>query len=235
LSHDRIVLFSGQIFTVKEKQLCILDDGEVVEDFNYLALSLMVVAEVFGVAASLIVIDKSRKWTQSMSYFVASFTLFIMVMPIPPSVRVFFGMLARASIMAASSVTWIVTPELYPTHARVTGHTAANAVARLGGMISPFVGNMPAPIWLIGGIYATSNLILSMSSCALPETTGKALDSITEDDVAIAIDTTNKSTRVTYSSQGRGIGHRVPTLKATKKVKSRKQKNKKYTQVDNPQ
>jgi hypothetical protein len=205
-------------------------EREVVEDFNYLALSLLVVAEVFGVAASMLVIDKSRKWTQSISYLVASFTLFIMVMPIPPPVRVVFGMLARASIMAASSVTWIVTPELYPTHARVTGHTAANAVARLGGMISPFVGNMPAPIWLIGGIYATSNLILSMSSCALPETTGKALDSV----YGRAQDTTNNSTRVTYWSQGRGIGHRVPALNATKKMKSRKQKNKKYSEVNNP-
>src|SRR3546814_8728918 len=44
-----------------------------------------------------------------------------------------FSTIARLTIMGASSATWVATPEAYPTRLRATGHSIANAVARLGG------------------------------------------------------------------------------------------------------
>lgn len=55
-------------------------------------------------------------------------------------VRTAFLFVARAAIMGAFSVTYLYTPELYPTRFRATAFGIANSFARVGGMVCPFVG-----------------------------------------------------------------------------------------------
>ena len=45
---------------------------------------------------------------------------------------------ARASINGAFTVSYLMTPELYPTNIRTTASGIANSFSRLGGMLCPF-------------------------------------------------------------------------------------------------
>ena len=60
--------------------------------------------------------------------------------------------------MSASSVTWLHTPEIITTEARGTGHSACNAMARVGAGVCPFMvnsGSVQAIGWgmaVVGGI-----------------------------------------------------------------------------------
>ena len=41
--------------------------------------------------------------------------------------------------MTGSCVSWVSTAEILTTEVRTTGHSAANAIARIGAIFSPFV------------------------------------------------------------------------------------------------
>lgn len=49
------------------------------------------------------------------------------------------GFLLRALDMAATCTSWVMTAEVLSTEIRTTGHSSANAVARLGAFFSPFL------------------------------------------------------------------------------------------------
>lgn len=48
---------------------------------------------------------------------------------------------ARGAIMGASTATWLMAPELFETALRSTGHSSSNAMARLGGFVTPFIAD----------------------------------------------------------------------------------------------
>ena len=56
-----------------------------------------------------------------------------------------------------------------------SGHAAANAVARLGGAISPFVVSNSFPMSVVGIIMASVSFVTFLLSWHFPETQGKAL------------------------------------------------------------
>ena len=72
-------------------------------------------------------------------------------------------------------MTWIVTAELLPTQIRSTGHSAANAVARIGGAASPFLVSPSVPMETIGIVMGVVSVLASMIAWNLPETAGQAL------------------------------------------------------------
>ena len=92
------------------------------------------------------------------------------------------ALLARGAIMAASCATWVMAPELYETALRGTGHSAANAVARVGGFITPFIAD--ASGLGVGGVtivYGVLNFGVAMCSFAYPfDTAGRNMDSEVE-------------------------------------------------------
>lgn len=47
---------------------------------------------------------------------------------------------ARAFVLMAFTITYLYTPEIYAQHLRALGVAVANAFARVGGMIAPFIG-----------------------------------------------------------------------------------------------
>jgi hypothetical protein len=66
--------------------------------------------------------------------------------------------LARATVMVAFTVLYIYAPEVFPTSIRGSGVGTANAMARVGGMLAPFLSIelvedgrcdlIPTPCWL---------------------------------------------------------------------------------------
>merc|ERR1712217_705826 len=87
---------------------------------------------------------------------------------------VIFSSLASAGENAASTCTWVHTPELFPTKVRALAHSLLNAWARVGGALAPHFVAMPVPwsAFLIGGFSA----IAGFAVCGLEETAGKTLD-----------------------------------------------------------
>eukprot|EP00904_Undaria_pinnatifida_P014189 jgi/Undpi1/9900/HiC_scaffold_28.g12354.m1 len=73
-----------------------------------------------------------------------------------------FSFLARGTAYMAACLAWVITPELYPTEIRSTGHAASNAFARIGAIAASYwvassVGNegiagLLLAVGVVGGI-----------------------------------------------------------------------------------
>ncbi len=88
----------------------------------------------------------------------------------------FFG---RALITGAFAVTYVYTPEVYPTSIRSSATGIANCFSRAGGMIAPFVGSgllAHGQKSLSLTVFACISLAASLASAALTiETTGRSM------------------------------------------------------------
>ena len=103
--------------------------------------------------------------------------------------------LARMAMMGATCTTWVSTSEILPTEIRSTGHGTANAMARLGGFISPYLITEGPSLVLMGGIVLFISFLTAECASRLPETAGHALGDSTS------------SNRNTSSSNGGGGSH----------------------------
>lgn len=72
--------------------------------------------------------------------------------------------------MAASSTTWVATPEAYPTAVRSTGHSVASAVARIGAMLAPQVVAIGG--WGPAAVLTVASLVAGAFALLLPKETG---------------------------------------------------------------
>ena len=76
--------------------------------------------------------------------------------------------------MAASNITWVITPELYPTELRTIAHCFCLAVSRIAAFTSPYVVySSSLSTSDVGVILGLLNLIACGCSYFLPETRGK--------------------------------------------------------------
>ena len=78
-------------------------------------------------------------------------------------------------LMAASCTTWVSTAEIFTTDIRSTGHSAANAVARIGGFLVPYVVSASAPLPFIGTFMLLVACGTAFCAWNLPETKGRDL------------------------------------------------------------
>jgi hypothetical protein len=82
---------------------------------------------------------------------------------------------ARMFFMSASCATWVSTAEVLSTEIRTTGHSAANAIARLSGIFSPYLVSSDTPFPVIGFVLFMLSLSTASFAWNLPETKGKSL------------------------------------------------------------
>lgn len=85
-----------------------------------------------------------------------------------------WSMLARSGVFAASAVTWIHTPELFPTRVRATAHAVANSSAQLGSFCAPFLLSAGGP-GVVGCVLAGLSAMAMFCVLPLPETSGTCL------------------------------------------------------------
>ena len=97
---------------------------------------------------------------------------------LPHWLLVLLALAARGAIMGASTATWLMAPELYETALRSTGHSSANAMARLGGFVTPFIAD--ASDMGVGGaavFYGFVNFGVAACCALYPfETAGRGMD-----------------------------------------------------------
>jgi len=72
-------------------------------------------------------------------------------------------------------VTWVSTAEVLSTDIRTTGHSSANAMARIGAFFSPFLVEGSTPLPRIGLIMLFVHLFTAACTSGLPETMGRAM------------------------------------------------------------
>lgn len=89
---------------------------------------------------------------------------------------IIFSFLARIFEMAASCVTWVMTPEILTTDVRSTGHSTSNAVARVGAFSCPFIVQ-DMSLLQVGIVMLLVHAMAIMCVTSLPETMGKHLGS----------------------------------------------------------
>jgi len=148
-------------------------------DFDYSAIFTSASAEIFGVLLVILTVDRwGRVPSQAWSYIVGG--LCASSMCFGSSVWgwhdrtlavLAFG--ARLFMMSASCVTWIITPELLTTEVRATGHGVVNAMARVTGILSPFVVQKSRTV--AGIVLLITSILSAFCVLQLPETAGRSM------------------------------------------------------------
>jgi MFS family permease len=149
-------------------------------DFDYTAIFISASAEIFGLLIVLNTIDRwGRIPSQATAYWaggVACLGLGVAAyLGGPRFVLIGLAFLARMAMMASSCTTWVSTSEILSTDIRATGHGAANAMARIGGFLSPYFITQGNSLAFIGGLVLVVAAGTAECSRRLPETAGKAM------------------------------------------------------------
>lgn len=202
-SYYGIILFIGRIFntTASETESGTISGGtdlslltssspsllssyssneELVCEFNYSAIFLSAMSEILGVGITAILIDSfGRITTQSCLYAGSSISVLLMGLNFPHITLIILSICARICIMGSSSATWVITPELFTTELRSSGHSIANCMARVGAFIVPFIINSKQLTHLhVSIILSIICGIATITSFFLPETAGRDIDEI---------------------------------------------------------
>lgn len=167
-----IVLLISRLFE-KEND----DDGYNC-DFDYQEIFISAASELGGVIICALLIERTGRVKIQIGFYVsvAIFVLFIGV-EMPGALLVLFSTAARMCAMGATIVTWVATPELFPTRVRASGHSIASSMGRLGAFTVPFMVSSAAPIFVVCVILSVVSLIAALSVWFLPETKDARMDS----------------------------------------------------------
>jgi hypothetical protein len=153
-------------------------DGAESYSFDYWAIFTSASAEVAGTTLIILLVDRvGRIPSQALSYFAGGLSLLILCLlasqeDASRSHLIIFSFLARMFFMTAICATWVSTAEILTTEIRTTGHSAANAIARLSGSFSPYLLTNATPYPVIGGVMFAISLFTTVCVFNLPETKG---------------------------------------------------------------
>jgi putative MFS transporter len=154
--------------------------------FDYSAITINAASELIGTLIATLVIDTwGRNRTQTYIYLVAAISILILSFSSSQYVLLACAFIARSTLMGASNATWVITPELYPTQIRATGHSVCNSMARITAFFVPFLIDSPATNQQICLVLAIVVMIATIASSTLPETKNKLLDKNSNDIVEI--------------------------------------------------
>jgi MFS family permease len=145
--------------------------------FDFGAIFVSSSAELVGATFAILGVDRvGRIPLQIVSYSVAG--LSVCTLGIVASngggrlALITLGFVARIFEMSGSCVTWVSTAEILTTDVRTTGHSAANAVARIGSLFAPFLISGHSSVTSKGVIMLAIHCITVACVSQLPETKG---------------------------------------------------------------
>eukprot|EP01065_Artemidia_motanka_P033063 TRINITY_DN4002_c2_g1_i2.p1 TRINITY_DN4002_c2_g1~~TRINITY_DN4002_c2_g1_i2.p1 ORF type:complete len:412 (+),score=94.47 TRINITY_DN4002_c2_g1_i2:384-1619(+) len=154
-------------------------------DFDYPSILVSATAEFAGVALAIPLVDVvGRRKLQAALYAVCGAACLAsgLAAAEPRWVLLPLTLVARAAAMGSSCVTWLVTPELYPTDIRARGQTYANGFGFIGSIVSPFVIDSPSVSDVgVGAVVLSLCAVCAVAAMHLPfETAGARLDASDE-------------------------------------------------------
>jgi MFS family permease len=146
-------------------------------NFDFGAIFVSSSAELVGASLAILGVDRvGRIPVQIVSYSAAGLSVCALAVLASNgggrSALISLGFVARIFEMSGSCVTWVSTAEILTTEVRTTGHSTANAVARIGSLFAPFliVGN--SSVAKKGVIMLAIHCITVAFVSQLPETKG---------------------------------------------------------------
>jgi hypothetical protein len=118
--------------------------GNKTYSFDYGAIFVSSSAELVGTTFAIFSVDVvGRIPLQVIAYAMAGVSVSALCLNASNgahrSVLISLGFAARIFEMVGSCTSWVSTAEILTTEVRTTGHSAANAVARVGSLFSPFL------------------------------------------------------------------------------------------------
>mmetsp|Transcript_2053 Transcript_2053/g.3759 ORF Transcript_2053/g.3759 Transcript_2053/m.3759 type:complete len:497 (+) Transcript_2053:249-1739(+) len=160
------------------------DRDRIFGDNQFLQIFIATAAEFPGLLLAAFVVDRVGRKASQGGFFAGSGVLVAMLIPLNGMTNIdlviLFG--ARMLITGAFTVTWLYTPEAYPTNIRTTAFGFANAFARIGGAVSPFVAQDlldEGLAWLAEAIIAAMCIFAGIAALMLPiETAGKQMAAV---------------------------------------------------------
>ena len=160
--------------------------------FDYGAIFMSSSAELVGTTIAIFYVDTfGRIPLQMVAYALAGILVCSLYLSAAHggnrTVLISIGFGARIFEMTGSCVSWVSTAEILTTEVRTTGHSAANAVARIGAIFSPFVIEGHGSLVKKGLIMLVIHAGTVMFVSKLPETKGQRLGS-RQDDTTIERD-----------------------------------------------
>lgn len=155
--------------------------------FDYSAIFISSSAELLGTTLVIVLVDRvGRIPLQLACYIAAGICIFLLCTLASPSSSesssrwelIALGFLLRALEMGGTCVSWVSTAEILSTEIRSTGHSSANAMARLGAFFSPFlVDGHTMSLKTMGIIMLLVHWFTAACICQLPETKGSHMGS----------------------------------------------------------
>jgi len=167
-----LVILTPAYFEVRSGQ-----ENEPDPEFQVFMNTLITSAAEFpGLLLSAWLVDKiGRKKTQALFFLICGIFTELLIFQAPFAILTVIAIIARFSIAATFSTTYICTPEAYPTYIRTTGMGTASAFSRIAGILTPLVTayftNDLIYIPLI--IYGVSCLLAAAASLLLPLETSR--------------------------------------------------------------
>lgn len=164
-------------------------------DFDYTAIFISSSAELLGTTFVILLVDRvGRIPTQVVSYALAGICIF-MLCTLTSSTGaasdrwelVGLGFMLRALDMAATCTSWVMTAEVLSTEIRTTGHSSANAMARLGAFFSPFLVDV-LPLKSLGLVMLVVHWFTAACVSLLPETKGMEMGGASGDGTGTVAD-----------------------------------------------
>jgi len=146
--------------------------------FSFKDILIPALSEPCMVIVMMFFIDKSRRITQSLNYLCAGIFCLLFGLQISPSSLVVIGFFARGCVNVSVAMTWIITPEFYPTEIRATAHAFFFNTARIGACLSSFVVYSALKVEQICGLIALLCFLSGISVMCMQETAGHLLDTV---------------------------------------------------------
>ena len=173
IAYYGIILFVAKVYSTTTTTY---DNNANTCSFDYQSIFINSTAEIVGVILGLVIIDYGRTISQAVTYLMCGLMLFPIGFNISSNSVISLAWFARLFAMTSSSITWVATPELFPTEIRATGHSLCSTAARFGAFISPyFVFSSLSPLAVAFGL-SSVNICAAVASYMLPETVGTILD-----------------------------------------------------------
>eukprot|EP00980_Cylindrotheca_fusiformis_P003271 scaffold738_cov124-Cylindrotheca_fusiformis.AAC.10 len=163
-------------------------DGQDTYHFDYGAIFLSSCAELIGTTFAISTVDTiGRIPLQAVSYALAGISVCVLCILADREAKrntlLVFSFTSRIFEMCGSCVSWVSTAEILTTEVRTTGHSAANAVARIGSIIAPFLVEGDSSLTQKGLVMLAIHSVTVLCVSLLPETKGSHMGRVSGGEV----------------------------------------------------
>ena len=154
------------------------DNNDDESGMDYMALLISSSAEIVGTAISIGLIDRiGRVKLLTWSAIIGGTSLFFLCILVDTDIAgrwelIGLSFVSRICEMSGSCTLWVLTAEMFSTDIRSTGHSATNAMARIGGFASPYLVSGNVSFRLIAACMLILHAFTAFCAWKLPETMG---------------------------------------------------------------